>query len=143
MSEEEKPIHIDLELLEGYQLKARFDVEGMPDLVVDETTPLGENRGPNPARLLAASAAACLSASLLFCLRKARTEVKGMSTKVETTLTRNNQGRLRIGGIRVKIFPQVDASMQERVERCKELFEDFCVVTQSIRQGIPVEVEVE
>ncbi|MFH0873088.1 MAG: OsmC family protein [bacterium] len=143
MSEEGKPIHIDLELLEGYQFKARFDVEGMPDLVVDETAPLGENRGPNPARLLAASAAVCLSASLLFCLRKARTEVKGMSTKVETTLTRNNQGRLRIGGIRVKISPQVDASMQERVERCKELFEDFCVVTQSIRQGIPVEVEVE
>jgi hypothetical protein len=27
-------------------------------------------------------------------------------------------------------------------ERCLEQFEDFCIVTQSIRQGIPVSVSV-
>ena len=28
------------------------------------------------------------------------------------------------------------------MERCLGQFEDFCVVTQSVRQGIPVTVEV-
>ena len=29
-----------------------------------------------------------------------------------------------------------------RLKRCLDLFEDFCVVTASVRQGIPVSVEV-
>jgi len=69
-------------------------------------------------------------------------EVKGVKVGVEAAQVRNEQGRLRIGKIKVKISPEVDDSSKERLARCRELFEDFCVVTQSIRQGIPVEVEV-
>jgi len=29
-----------------------------------------------------------------------------------------------------------------RLERCASLFEDFCVVTESVRKGIPVNVSV-
>jgi uncharacterized OsmC-like protein len=142
MAEEGKPIQVDLELIEGYQFKASFGLDGVPDLVLDEPEPLGNGRGPNPARLLAASAAGCLAASLLFCLRKARVQVKGMKVRVKTTLTRNEKGRLRVGGMEVQISPQLDEVAQPGLERCQELFEDFCVVTQSIRQGIPVKVEV-
>jgi len=142
MAEEGKPIRIDLELIDGYQFKASFGIESMPDLILDEMEPLGRGKGPNPARLLSASAAGCLAASLLFCLRKARVEVKGVKVGVEAAQVRNEQGRLRIGKIKVKISPEVDDSSKERLARCRELFEDFCVVTQSIRQGIPVEVEV-
>ena len=39
---------------------------------------------------------------------------------------------------------QVNGEMEQavRMKRCLELFEDFCVVTASIREGIPVAVEV-
>jgi len=36
----------------------------------------------------------------------------------------------------------VDAADAGRLERCERLFEDFCIVTASIRQGIPVKVRV-
>ena len=36
-------------------------------------------------------------------------------------------------------FPGADAS---RFDRCKALYEDFCIVTESVRHGIPVNVHV-
>lgn len=110
---------------------------------MDEPPPLGEDHGPNAARLLAAAVGNCLSASALFCLRKARINVKGMRTTVQASLTRNDQRRLRIGGIQVKLQPEVHPEDKDRIGRCLELFEDFCVVTQSVRRGIDVKVEVE
>jgi hypothetical protein len=36
-------------------------------------------------------------------------------------------------------MPHADAG---RLKRCEQLFEDFCTVTSSVRQGIPVNVSV-
>jgi organic hydroperoxide reductase OsmC/OhrA len=66
-----------------------------------------------------------------------------MHTTVEGTLVRNERGRLRIGAIRVKLAPDVAPEQRDRVSRCLGLFEDFCIVTESVRQGVRVDVEVE
>lgn len=133
---------VTMELRDGYEFRVAFGDEAHTSLVVDEPSPLGEGHGPNAARLLAAAVGNCLSASALLCMRKARIEVRGMQTTVTTTMTRNEQGRLRVGGMRVRITPTVAAEDVSRIGRCLELFEDFCVVTQSVRGGIDVDVEV-
>jgi organic hydroperoxide reductase OsmC/OhrA len=66
-----------------------------------------------------------------------------MQTTVDASLKRNEAGRLRVKDVRVRIKPVIEESQQARVQRCLELFEDFCVVTQSVRQGIDVDVAVE
>ncbi len=134
---------VSLTLQDGYAFTIDFaDGEG-PPLVVDELPPLGQARGPNPARLLAAAVGSCLGASLLFCLRKSRIEVAQLRTTVEGSLVRNERGRLRIGGIRVRLAPELTTEQRERAGRCLELFQDFCIVTESVRDGIAVDVEVE
>jgi uncharacterized OsmC-like protein len=133
---------LTLTLQDGYAFTVDFGNEVAP-LVADEHPPLGAGRGPNPARLLAAAVGSCLGSSLLFCLRKARVEVTELRTSVEGTIVRNAQGRLRIGEIRVRLAPQVAPEHHDRMGRCLELFEDFCIVTQSVRQGIAVDVQVE
>ncbi len=132
-----------MDLHEGYRFLVDFDQEGVPPLLLDEPEPLGEGAGPNAARALAAAIGNCLSASALYCLRRARIDVHGMHTTVAGSLERNDAGRLRIGGIKIRIEPVVDDFEQPRMRRCLELFEDFCVVTQSVRRGIDVEVAVE
>ncbi len=132
-----------LELEEGYRFRADLGSPGVPPLVLDEPPPLGEGAGPDAARVLAAAVGDCLSASALFCLRKARVEVRGMRTEVSVSFARNEEGRLRIAGIGVRMHPEVAPGDAGRVRRCLEIFEDFCVVTQSVRGGIDVRVEVE
>ncbi len=131
-----------LSLEEGYRFRVRFDREGIPDLLTDESPPIGEDTGPSPSRLLAAAIGNCLAASLLFCLRKARLGVEGLEVEVFTTFTRNQAGRLRIGTIQVRLHPSWTEETAAKAQRCLGLFEDFCLVTESVRHGVPVEIAV-
>lgn len=134
---------VGLTLRDGYSFTVDFAAGEGPPLVVDELPPLGEANGPNPARLLAAAIGSCLSSSLLFCLRKSRIEVTQLHTTVEGTIVRNERGRLRIKSLRVRLAPELAAEQRERMGRCLDLFQDFCLVTESVREGIAVDVAVE
>lgn len=124
---------------QDYRFNVEFDLAGVPDLQLDEPVPLGAGGGPNASRLLAAAVANCLAASLLFCLGKFKQEPGEVVAKVTGRMTRNAQGRLRVGGFDVDI--RLGQSV-ERLEHCAGQFEDFCVVTDSVRHGIPVNVRV-
>lgn len=142
MSEEGR-FTIHLTQLDDYQINVQFDWKKAADLLMDEPPPLGEASGPNASRLLAAAAANCLSASLLYCLAKEEPPGHSLRTEATCILIRNEQKRLRIGGMEVKLIVADELVQSKRFERCKALFEDFCVVSASIRQGIPIKVSVQ
>lgn len=133
---------VRLELEDEWEFRADFGLAGVPPLVLDEPPPLGAGRGPNASRLLAAAIGNCLAASALYCLRKARIPVDGMRAEVRGRTGRKADGRMRIQGIEVRLFPAVLPEDRPRMARCLEIFEDFCVVTQSVRAGIEVDVAV-
>jgi len=137
-----EPVFTKLKLIQGYKFKTEFDVEGIPDLIVDEPKPMGENAGPNPSRLLSAALGHCLSSSLLFCLTKARIKIKKLETITKLFQERNEEGFLRIGKMEVEIHLDVDEQDRERSDRCLDIFENYCTVTQSVRKGIEVIVKV-
>jgi len=139
---EGKRFHVTLSRQAGFTFDARFDNDVWPTITLDEPPPLGQGQGPNASRVLGAAIGDCLASSLLFCLGKARVPVDGVAVSVDGTVDRNEQGRLRITELRVKITPTVPAADQERMQRCLGLFEDFCTVTGSVRKGIPIHVEV-
>ena len=133
--------HVTLSLAQGFEFVASFDdLPERPEVCLDEPKPLGESKGPNAAALLAAAAGNCLAASLLLCLQKSRASVGGMHAKVAAHVGRNEMGRLRISHIDVELEPELGEDDLARFERCSGLFEDFCVVTQSLRTGVPVNV---
>ncbi|MFN0317399.1 MAG: OsmC family protein [Burkholderiales bacterium] len=134
---------LDLDQLENYEFRVKFDWPGTASLLLDEPEPLGRGRGPNAARLVAAAVANCLSASLFFCLRdKFKQQPGKLSAQVTAQLSRNERGRLRIGELDVAIRLAEGAQELAHLDRCARQFEDFCVVTESIRRGIPVRVRV-
>jgi organic hydroperoxide reductase OsmC/OhrA len=128
---------------DGYAQVVDFKLTGVPLLGVDEPPPLGKGRGPNPALLLGTAVGSCLASSFLFCLSRARIQLQELRTTVRGTVARNSEGRLRIGSINVTLSPSVADEDRARVERCRAIFEDFCIVTQSVRAGIDITVGVD
>ena len=141
MSDETR-FSLSLDRITNYQFETRFDNDQLKPLLLDEPEPLGDDKGPNASRLVGAAVGDCLSASLLFCLEKAKQQVNSIQTNVVGTMRRNERGRWRIAGLDVNITLDVVAEQTQRVDRCLSLFEDYCVVTASVRKGIPVTVVV-
>jgi organic hydroperoxide reductase OsmC/OhrA len=133
---------IDLFQDADYRFEVQFDDDEVPPLTVDEHPPLGANAGPSPSRVLATAVAHCLSASLLFSLRKFGNDPGRLRTRATVTMARNERGRLRIGRIAVDVRLGVAADSLVRLDRALGQFEDFCIVTQSVRAGVPVDVRV-
>ncbi|MFP4051322.1 MAG: OsmC family protein [Thermoplasmata archaeon] len=134
---------IDIERLDNYKFKVKFDKESMGEIITDETEEVGgEGEGPNPSRLLAASTLNCLMASLIFCLKKKKVELSSLEGEVTGKIKRVDK-RLRVTELDVKIDPGVDEEDKEKLKKCIDIFENYCVVTQSIRNGIDVNVDVE
>ena len=133
---------IELVQQQDYCFEARFDNPALPALVTDEPAPLGRDAGPNPARLLGTAVANCLAASLLFSLRKFRNAVEPLRAVATVSVVRNAQNRLRIGRIGVDLHLEGVASDIRSLDRVLGQFEDFCIVTQSVRAGVAVDVRV-
>lgn len=137
----EREHSVTLRYERGYEFVAEFhEPHVVPLLLLDEPKPLGEGLGPNASALLGAAVGDCLGASLLFCLRKLHLDVDDLTVQVVTHVVRNDKGRFRVSGIDVTLDPTLHDQDRATEERCRGLFEDFCVVTESVRHGIPVKV---
>jgi uncharacterized OsmC-like protein len=134
---------ITLQQEQDFDFRVKFDWPGNAELLLDEPEPLGHRHGPNAVRLVAAAVGNCLAASLAFCLKTKFKQNPGpLRASVTGRLARNERGRIRIGGLSVRIELAEAAESLPHLERCMAQFEDFCVVTESIRHGVPVDVAV-
>ena len=137
----EKLISVTLTQQQDYRFEICFD-DQMPVLTGDEAAPLGAGLGPSPVQLLCASVGNCLSDSLLFALRKFKQAPEPLRCEVQAEVGRNADGRMRVLNMVATLHLGVPAAQLEQLERVLGQFESFCTVTQSVGQGIPIQVRV-
>ena len=136
-----KTITVELRQRSKYQFDIEFS-EGLPQLMTDEPLPLGEGKGPTPVQLLAAAVGNCLSDALYFALTKFKQSPEPIHTVVHAEVGRNSEGRMRVLWMDAKLHLGVEAHQLEHLERVLSQFEEFCTVTQSVGQGIPIHTRV-
>jgi len=136
-----KIIRVELSQRNDYRFDIAFGGE-MPILTSDEPAPLGTGLGPSPLQMLCAAVGNCLSDSLLFAFRKFKQEPEPIHCVVTAEVGRNADNRLRVLNMTAQIRMGVEAVALQQVEHVLAQFEEFCTVTQSVRQGIPITVEV-
>ena len=80
---------VHVEQIDGFEFRVKFDKEQFAPLLLDEPPPLGRDTAPNAARVLAAAIGNCLSASLVFCLKRAKVAATGVTADVDVEIVRN------------------------------------------------------
>ena len=123
----------------------RFDIhfgDTLPVLTGDEPVPLGTGLGPSPVQLLCAAVGNCLSNSLLFALRKFKQAPEPLRCTVQAEVGRNTDNRLRVLRMTATLRLGVPAVQLQHLDRVLAQFEAYCTVTQSIRQSIPVTLQM-
>ena len=114
------------------------------DCYIDDTHKDEVNMlGPNPSRMLGMAILGCLSASFIFCLKKRELSLNNLKAEAEVTIGRNKQGFWRVTKIDVDINAKIDdPDTRKRADQCKKMFEQYCIVTQAVREGIDIEVNL-
>ena len=113
---------------------------GFPVLVVDDRRPLSDGAGPTPVQRMAAAVGNCLDASLTFALHKFKEQPGPLHGEVGVEAGRNPQGRLRALSMQARL--RLGNPAESQLSRALGQFMDFCTVTQSVREAIPVAVQV-
>ena len=137
----ESVINVRLVQAQDYQFDLDFGA-GVPALRADEPPPLGQGTGPSPVQLLAGAVGNCLSASLLFALRKFKQAPEPIECTVTAEVGRNEEKRLRVLKMTAVLKLGVAAASLQHLDRVLDQFEAFCTVTQSVGQGIAIELQV-
>ncbi|MFX0028358.1 MAG: OsmC family protein [Candidatus Hermodarchaeota archaeon] len=114
------------------------------NLFIDEKNEKVEEKlGPSPAKLLGLSVLGCLAASFSFCLQKGGFSLPGLNGIAEVTIARNNKGFWRVNKIDIEMVPQIDTpEMRKRVNQCARFFEQYCIISESLRKGFEVNVHM-
>lgn len=135
----EQSFSVSVKVLEHYVFQVDFGDFGR--IITDEDAPLGTGEGPNPARMLAAAVVNCLTASLLFAIRKYKGDPGEVTATINGSVTRVDK-RLRIEALDATLHLDADPALLPELDKALAQFENFCTVTQSVRAGIAVNVTV-
>ena len=136
---------VGLSLEKGMIFKCDLGQMKVKDCYIDEEHPEEVDMlGPNPSRMLGMAILGCLSASFIFCLQKKEFKVDDLKAEAEVSIARNEKGFWRVKKIGVNIKPKInDPDTKKRADQCKKMFEQYCTVTQAVREGIDVEVNLD
>ncbi|MFO8018834.1 MAG: OsmC family protein [Promethearchaeia archaeon] len=147
MSDEEDVMkaNVGISLEEGMIFECELGEMNVKDCYIDEEHREEVNMmGPNPSRLLGMAVLGCLSASFIFCLKKRDFKVDDLKADAEVKVGRNEKGFWRVQKIDVHIKPKIDTEdARKRADRCRKMFEEYCIVTQAVREGINVDVSLD
>jgi len=151
MVHEENTI-VDIKLEKELVFKCNLGLKNLKEIYIDETiNPKGELVGPDAARLLGMAILGCLSASFIFCLQKRNLVVDDLDASAEISFGKTEKEHIRVKKINIKITPKTkDPATLKRIKQCiskmktsEMLFEETCIITGSVREGIHIDVNVE
>ncbi|MGV9173528.1 MAG: OsmC family protein [Promethearchaeia archaeon] len=106
----------------------------------------GTNKGPSPVEYFLLGIGGCMASTFVFCCQKNEIEIHDISITIDGQLThREDRENLlqfqKIEGY-IMFIPKHGEQNKQAIKQCINDFQKYCVVSNSLRQGIPLSVNV-
>ena len=115
-------------------------------IVIDEPEAFhGDDQGPSPIEYFLIGTGSCIASSLIFCLNKNNINFYDFKVVIDGILKHKAPKMLlKLVKIIVTIkFRIRDEESEEKiVEKCKSVFQAHCPLSDSIINGIPIELKI-
>lgn len=136
-------MEIKINYLENLHFLA--EVRNFTNIHIDEPESFhGTNLGPSSVEYLLIGIGGCISTTILYCFQKNNIEIETFNVRVEGKLKHvGPKNRLRLITVDVLIdFKPKDGLNQKKIEKCIKIYEEHCVVSNSIKMGLPINVNI-
>jgi uncharacterized OsmC-like protein len=124
-------------------LHFKASARNFKDFEVDEPVSFhGTDLGPSAVEYLLIGIGGCLGTTFIFCLQKKNIELETFEVVVDGKVSHTGpKKRLRLENVDVDLkFTPKEASSDLEINRCMKEFTKYCVVTNSITNGLPINV---
>ena len=104
----------------------------------------GTDVGPSPVEYFLIGIGGCLGSTFKYCLQKQDVEIDLLEVVVDGQLKHAGpKMSLKLVYIEAELFITAkNEESSDKIEQCIKNFRDYCIVTNSITQGVPIDVKV-
>ena len=132
---------VSLNYTENLHFKA--SVRQFNDFNIDEPTSFhGTDLGPSSVEYLLIGIGGCLGTTFMYCLQKRNVKMKSVEIEIDGKLSHVGPKlllRLTKVDVEIKFIPEENASSEE-INLCIKNFREYCIVSNSIADGLPINV---
>ena len=124
-------------------LHFKASVRNFKDLNVDEPESFhGTDLGPSAVEYLLVGIGGCLGTTFIYCLQKRHLELKEFKVLVDGKIAHvGPKKRLRLVNVDVEMkFSVKETTSKEHINDCVKDFKENCIISNSIADGLPIEV---
>lgn len=121
------------------------EVRHFKNVLIDEPLSFkGNDRGPSPVEYILIGIGSCLGASFIHCCKINNFEIKKLNIVVDGKMThRKPYNHLELAYVNVELnIIHFEEKTNEKFEKCLEIFREYCVVSNSLIRGLPINVNI-
>jgi uncharacterized OsmC-like protein len=134
---------INISWMDDFGFKA--DVRQFKNILLDEPQSFkGSDRGPSPVEYILLGIGGCLGASFIHCCKINNLKIKRLELIVDGKMTHNQPyNHLELVNVNTELnIIDFKGKKDEDLEKCINNFKHYCVVTNSLIRGLPIDVKV-
>lgn len=140
--DEEIQIKVVIEQLQDRDFRISFDTGGLGRISFEDLEQVEGGAPGGGYMALAAAIGNCIGTGLIHCLGQAHASPSGLKAVVTGRIGRTGTGPPRLRGLDVQLSADSWMTGPHRVDECLRFFGEYCKVAETVRHGIPVQVQV-